>query len=214
MRAGTTAPNIDRRNGEAYSAKAGKRIAVIFSCRAGDERLAPPSRASQSPVATQFECRYSRSGMKFARIADGTQPHRVFFQFTLVVLALLGGVTPIRAQNAPKTHTIHVTFDYDFKRFHGCAEKNKKPCLKQFNVYNVTDAGRRFLLFTIPAPPGAKGEVKNITGASKPLVFAPGQHMIAVTANTDQGGESDPRACYTMITIASDVPAKPPQPKK
>jgi hypothetical protein len=139
--------------------------------------------------------------MKFAAILGSVRSSSQR-TLTLVVFAISVAAVAVRAQNPPKTHTVRVNFDYDFKRFHGCKEKRKAPCLEQFNVYNVTDNGKRILLFTIPAPPGAKGVVKDITGASNPLVFAPGQHMIAVTAETDRGGESDPHACSTMVNVA------------
>jgi hypothetical protein len=142
--------------------------------------------------------------MKFGQIvaSQRSPSQRVCFLLALVALAVFAVVNPTWAQNPPKTHTIRVNFDYDFKDFHGCKTKSKAPCLKQFNVYNVTDTGKRILLFSIPAPPGAKHAVKDITGASNPLVFAPGKHMIAVTAQTDRGGESDPRACSTMVNVA------------
>lgn len=185
--------------------------AALFFCR---ETARTDDEYRKGPLLRGSSAVIVRCGMKFARIADGRRSERVCFQFTLVALVFVAWVTPIQPQSAPKLHTLHVQFDYDFKRFHGCTEKNKKPCLKQFNVYNVTDTGRRILLFTIPARPGAKGEVKGITGDSKPLVFASGQHMIAVTANTDRGGESDLHACWTMVTIAAGVPANPPQREK
>lgn len=142
--------------------------------------------------------------MKFEKPAANRRslPHRFCFYFAAIVVIVLAVLPQAQAQNPPKSHTIRVNFDYDFKRFHGCAKKNKAPCLKEFNVYNITDTGKRILLFTISAPTGAKRVVKNITGASKPLVFAPGQHMIAVTAETDRGGESDPHACWAMVTVA------------
>jgi hypothetical protein len=143
-----------------------------------------------------------RTGMKFAKIAAGMRWRPVCLHFTLVTLALFAAAGTIRSQTPPKTHIVSVKFDYNFRRFHGCKRKNKAPCVKQFNVYNVTDTGKRFLLFSIPARPGAKDEVKNITGTSKPLVFAPGQHMIAVTASTDLGVESDVYACRTMVNVA------------
>jgi hypothetical protein len=141
--------------------------------------------------------------MRFAQLVAGTRrpSQRIFFRITVVALAVSAALAQVRGQNPPKTHTIQVKFDYSFKRFHGCKEKNKAPCVKEFEVYNVTDTGRRYLLFSIPAPPGAKGEIKGITGASKPLVLAPGQHMIAVTAKTDRGAESDPRACSAMVNV-------------
>lgn len=142
--------------------------------------------------------------MKFEKSVAKRRPESQRFRicFTAIAVAVLVILPQTRAQNPPKTHTIRVNFDYDFKRFHGCTEKSKRPCLKEFNVYNVTDNGKRILLFSIPAPAGAKRAVKNINGASMPLVFAPGQHMIAVTAETDRGGESDPRACSTMVNVA------------
>ncbi len=142
--------------------------------------------------------------MKFAQILAGrlSSSTRVYFQYTIFMLTVFAAVTPARPQNTAKTHIVRVKFDYNFKRFHGCKKKGKAPCLQEFDVYNVTRGGKRFLLFTIPAPSGAKGEVTGIGGASKPLVFAPGQHMIAVTAKTDRGAESDPHDCFTMVNIA------------
>jgi hypothetical protein len=142
--------------------------------------------------------------MKLASLTSSVRSPslRGCFNLTLAVLALCAVARPNRSQTPPNTHVITVKFDYNFKVFHGCKRKNKAPCVKQFNVYNVTQTGRRFLLFSIPARPGAKGEMKNITGASKPLVFAPGKHMIAVTASTDLGVESDVHACWTMVKVA------------
>lgn len=90
-------------------------------------------------------------------------------------------------------------FFYDFRGQHGCP--GKSPCVKQFNVYNVTEHGERTLLFTINAPAGADSKRMQISGQSRPRTFSPGQHMIAVTAQWDTGPESALLACTTMVEI-------------
>ena len=94
-----------------------------------------------------------------------------------------------------------MNFEYDFSRMQGCPVKGSALCVKQFDVYNLTDTGQRLFLFSIPAPAGAKEKRKNITDTSKPLVFAPGKHLIGVSAVTNHGAQSDPRACSIMIDI-------------
>ena len=83
---------------------------------------------------------------------------------------------------------------------HACPVKNAVPCVQQFDVYNVTDTGKRILLFTIRAPKGAK-DSRTIRGASKRLVFSPGEHMIEVTAVANDGKESKQGAWTTMVNI-------------
>src|SRR5579862_1329891 len=72
-------------------------------------------------------------------------------------------------------HQVSVQFDYDFTKNPSCAEKpTVKTCVKQFDVYDVS--GEKFRLFSIPAPKGAGGIVKGISGKSPPRVFLPGPH--------------------------------------
>lgn len=99
----------------------------------------------------------------------------------------------------PKQHSIAVQFVYDFRAHQGCPAKS--PCVKQFNVYNVTDHGGRILLFNINAPPNARGKAVHVSGQSMPRPYASGQHMIAVTAQWDTGAESDLLACTTLVEV-------------
>jgi hypothetical protein len=125
----------------------------------------------------------------------------LFRQRTLVAaLALCAGVSGA-AQLKPKTRVIGVKFLYDFSKVPGCPAKNAKQCVKQFNVYNLTDTGKRFLLFSIPAPKGANGKSQSISGKSKPLVLEPGKHLIAVSAVDNQGHETKPQACSEMVEV-------------
>jgi hypothetical protein len=99
-------------------------------------------------------------------------------------------------------HTVTVKFDYSFVRMHSCGPKNKdKLCVKQFNVYNLTQDGQRHKLFSLPAPPDAKTVVQGLTATSPELPFSPGQHMIAVTAESNAGSESSPMQCQALIDI-------------
>lgn len=125
--------------------------------------------------------------------------------FSLPVLSgaflflVLGAAPTASPQTTHKQHTITVKFVYDFRPHDGCPAK--APCVKQFNVYNVTEHRQRALLFIIDVPHSARGKVFYISGQSKPLTFAPGEHMIAVTAQWDTGAESDLLACTTMIDV-------------
>jgi len=76
---------------------------------------------------------------------------------------------------------IIVTFDYDFG-------------------YDMTDEGR-MKLFSIPVPGGAAGFVKGITGTSPPIRLPAGEHIVAVTAESANGLESDSGACATRIQV-------------
>jgi len=103
-------------------------------------------------------------------------------------------------------HSIGVSFDYDFKQAPACPSKGtSKTCIKQFNVYDVS--GGRYKLFSIPAPEGATGAVKGITGKSPQRHFEPGTHFIAVAAESGAGVESDVNAAKFTVEIKPDAPA-------
>ena len=103
-------------------------------------------------------------------------------------------------------HSIGVTFDYDFAKIPACLPKGtSKSCIKQFNVYDVS--GGRYKLFSIPAPEGATGAVKGITGKSPQRHFEPGTHFIAVAAENGAGVESDVNAAKFTVEIKPDAPA-------
>jgi len=150
----------------------------------------------------------------------GKVGHAYVVGFAFVVMAsaaLLGcgrGKQNVEAQSGqpvPQTqqagaHSISVTFDYDFKNTPTCSPKGtSKTCVKQFNVYDVS--GGRFKLFSIPAPEGATGVVKGITGKSPQRHFEPGTHFIAVAAENGAGVESDVNAAKFTVEIKPDAPA-------
>jgi hypothetical protein len=115
--------------------------------------------------------------------------------------------TPAAPQSpaaTPAKHTITVNFDYDFDRTPACPQPANKPCIQQFVVYDVSGGfgpTKRFQLFIIPVPTGAKGKVKGITGTSQPLSFQPGQHLIGVAAQEPDQRESDVRLCRVVVRI-------------
>ncbi|HKS67240.1 MAG TPA: hypothetical protein VJR26_08390 [Candidatus Acidoferrales bacterium] len=109
---------------------------------------------------------------------------------------------PITAQTAGATHKITVTFDYDFTRTPACRAEIKRDCVKQFNVYEV-GPGIKILakLMSIPVPRGAHDVVKGLSGTTRWLTIEPGKHLIAVTAQTPEGAESDLRLCRVWVLI-------------
>jgi hypothetical protein len=100
----------------------------------------------------------------------------------------------------PSKRRITVTFDYDFRLSPACSPTPIKNCVKQFNVYEMTAEGR-MKLFSIPTPGGAVGFVKGITGASPPILLPAGEHIVAVTAESGDGVESDSGACTARIQV-------------
>jgi hypothetical protein len=100
----------------------------------------------------------------------------------------------------PSKRRIAVTFDYDFRLTPACSLTLTKNCVKQFNVYDMTDEGR-MKLFSIPVPADAAGFVRGIAGASRPILLPAGEHILAVTAESADGLESDSGACATRIQV-------------
>jgi hypothetical protein len=101
---------------------------------------------------------------------------------------------------APRKHTITIKFDYDFRLTPACSQGLTKKCVKRFNVYDIS-AGNRILLFSIPVPDGTVGFVRGISVTSPPLPFAPGKHILAVTAQSADGTESVTNACTTVFKV-------------
>jgi hypothetical protein len=106
------------------------------------------------------------------------------------------------AQTEPNKHSITVKFDYDFRNTPACSATVTKKCVKQFNIYD-TSAGIKqpTKLFSIPAPAGERKLVQDITGTSPQLVFEPGKHRIAATAETAEGVESDLHLSVTWAEV-------------
>jgi hypothetical protein len=128
--------------------------------------------------------------------------------FTLLGISALLIACTCFAQEQLK-HTISITFDYDFARMHACSKTVTKKCVVQFNVYDISGP-KRYKLFSIPAPAGASGAVKGISGTSDPLLFEPGKHLVGVTAQADDGDESSPYACAVWTRIPPSVTESPP----
>jgi hypothetical protein len=107
------------------------------------------------------------------------------------------------AQTSGSKHKITITFNYDFSKTPVCAANETKSCITQFNLYDISGGvQKRVKLMSFPPPTGAAGVVKGITATTPLLVFEPGKHLLAVTAQMSKGGESDPTKC----TIWVDVP--------
>ncbi|HXX14865.1 MAG TPA: hypothetical protein VEJ47_08170 [Candidatus Eremiobacteraceae bacterium] len=114
------------------------------------------------------------------------------------------GVFALNAQKPPGTHTITVTFDYNFRATPACSPTVTQRCVKQFIIYDIS-AGipKRAKIGAIPVPPGATGFVKGISGTTEPLLFDPGKHRLAVSALMADGTESDLRLCTIVVQIPS-----------
>jgi hypothetical protein len=117
----------------------------------------------------------------------------------LIALSLLAPVVAA-AQTQSSKHSVSVTFDYDFTANHACSTKVTTNCVTQFNVYDISSKPPT-KLFSIPAPAGATGPVKGITGESAQLVFEPGKHLLAARAELANGRESKKHACEVWVEI-------------
>jgi hypothetical protein len=106
------------------------------------------------------------------------------------------------------THSITVKFDYDFTRTPVCGGKLKlkDSCVSNFIVYDISGP-KPYRLFSIPAPPDAKGLMKGITATSPRMLFVIGKHRIGVAAVSASGKESPPFDCDIVVAIGPD--AKP-----
>jgi hypothetical protein len=98
----------------------------------------------------------------------------------------------------PRKQRIAVKFDYDFRLSPACSLMRTKNCIKQFNVYEMNAEGRT-KLFSIPIPGGGVDFVKGISGTSPPIVLPAGELIVAVTAESADGLESDPGECTMRI---------------
>lgn len=99
-------------------------------------------------------------------------------------------------------HTITLQFDYDLTAIPACGPGVKTTCVEQFNVYDISGGMRASVkLASIPAPAGAKGPLHGIRITTRPLEFAQGKHLLAITAETSDGLESNPSGCSTWVTI-------------
>ena len=123
-----------------------------------------------------------------------TEPWRLLLAFTFFAAC-------ISCHRAPSsTHSISLTFDYDFTADHGCSPTLMTNCIARFNVYDVS-TGKPVKLFTIPAPSGASRPVKDIIGKSEPLNIGTGKHLLAVSAQMSSGEESSLQLCTTWTLL-------------
>jgi hypothetical protein len=97
-------------------------------------------------------------------------------------------------------HRITVHFAYDFTETPACPSNVKATCVQKFSVYDIS-GGKPYFLFAVPVPENAHGVMKGITATSPRMLFAVGEHRIAVSAQTADGKESAPRACKAIIEI-------------
>jgi hypothetical protein len=116
----------------------------------------------------------------------------------MLSVSLLAGGT----KKPPSRHRITFTFDYDFRVTPACSPKVTQECIQQFNLYEISPGiSNRVKLGSIPAPVGATSYVKGISATTKPFLWVPGKHRLAVSAQMPNGLESDLSKCTTMIKI-------------
>jgi hypothetical protein len=121
----------------------------------------------------------------------------------LTILAVVCATALVCAgQSAGSKHKISITFSYDFSHTPVCPAKTAKSCVTQFNLYDIS-AGvqKRTKLMSFPPPAGATGVVEGITATTPLLVFEPGKHLLAVTAQMSKGDESDPNKCTIWVEV-------------
>jgi len=120
-----------------------------------------------------------------------------------MALVLLTATLVCSAQSTGSKHKISVKFNYDFSQTPVCPAKSAKAaCVTQFNLYDIS-AGvqKKTKLMSFPPPAGATGVVTGITATTPELLFEPGKHLLAVTAQMSKGDESDPNRCTIWVDI-------------
>ena len=119
------------------------------------------------------------------------------------ILAVTVCVSPLYGDTKkPSTHKITFTFDYDFRVTPACSPKVTQECIQQFNLYEISEGiSNPRKLGSIPAPVGATDYVKGISVTTKPFLWFPGKHRLAVSAQMPNGKESDLSKCTTIIEI-------------
>jgi hypothetical protein len=73
-------------------------------------------------------------------------------------------------------------------------------CIAQFNVYDISKE-KPEKLFTIPAPSGASGPIRDIIGKSQPLNIKTGKRLLAVSAQMSSGEESNIQECIVRTAL-------------
>ena len=119
-----------------------------------------------------------------------------------LLLAVIVVASLARAQTGAANHSIIFKFDYDFRVTHACSSGVKKNCVEQFVAYDISAGlAKRTKLASMPAPSGATGFVKGLSVTTPSLLFEPGRHLLAVTAQAPDGTESDPMKCTTWVEL-------------
>jgi hypothetical protein len=120
----------------------------------------------------------------------------------LIITVLTATAIAVAAQNPPGTHTISISFQYDFGKMPACSAQIKKSCVAKFNVYDITAGlAKRTLLVSIPPPADAKAALTPIRGTTPPKSFDSGKHLLAVAAETSEHVESDLNQCTVSVQI-------------
>jgi hypothetical protein len=109
------------------------------------------------------------------------------------------------AFGAASQHTVTATFNYDFTVDNACSITVTTGCVKQFNVYDLTNGSVQ--LFSITAPSGASTLVNGITGTSGLLSLKAGNHTFGVTVQMADNTESLPNASTAVASVKPGAPA-------
>ena len=117
-----------------------------------------------------------------------------------LLLAIASFACCMSCHRGSTTHSISVTFDYDFSVNHACSPTLTTNCIAQFNVYDISK-GKREKLFTIPAPSGASGPIRDIVGKSQELNIGTGKRLLAVSAQMSSGEESNMQECTASTLL-------------
>lgn len=109
-----------------------------------------------------------------------------------------------RSKKSQSRHTITFTFDYDFRATPACSPQDKKDCVQKFNFYDISlGIAKKVPLGSLPAPAGATGLglMKGISFTTERRLFRSGKHMVAVSAQLENGLESDPQKCTAIVKM-------------
>jgi hypothetical protein len=162
-----------------------------------DGKRAPLQLGSICPLCQPAYAWHSRD-RKVRVILGGEDKVKTLKLLTIVFATALA----TGAQRTGSKHKISVTFNYDFTHTPVCPAKTAKTCVEQFNLYDISaGVAKRTKLMSFPPPLGATGAVKGITAITPLLLFEPGKHLLAVTAQMSKGDESDPNKCTIWVEI-------------
>lgn len=125
----------------------------------------------------------------------------------MLVSLFCGGVLASQSEKSQPAksqsrHTITFTFDYDFRITPACSAEVKKDCVQKFNFYDISlGIPKKMPLGSLPVPAGATGLMKGISFTTERRLFSSGKHMVAVSAQSENGIESDLQKCTTTVKV-------------